>query len=92
MAGIGVTKKLPTPTPADISVLTIYTGWARKKYTEIIVSCALTARAKLMIFCTKVIQNVAKQLPLFLMQDNVEHQAKDVLCRDIHFDQIAAGN
>ena len=70
----------------------VYTGWARKKYTEIIVSCASTARANFIIFCTKVVQKVAKQMPVNLVQDNVKYQGKYVLCPDMHFGHIIAGN
>ena len=38
-----------------------------------------------MIFCTKVIQKAAKQMPVNLVQDNVKYQEKGVLCRDLHF-------
>ena len=54
--------------------------------------CALTARAKLMTFCTKVTHKVAKQITMNFVQDNVKYQGADVLYRDIHFDQIAARN
>ena len=70
----------------------LHTGWARKKYTEIIVSCALTARAKFMIFCTNVAQKVAKQMPVNLVQDDGKYQRKYVWCRDMHFGHITAGN
>ena len=45
-----------------------------------------------MIFCTKVVQKVAKQMPVNLVQDNVKYQGKYVLCRDMHFGHITAGN
>ena len=45
-----------------------------------------------MIFCTKVVQKVAKQMPVNLVQDDVKYQGKYVLCRDMHFGHITAGN
>ena len=45
-----------------------------------------------MIFCTKVVQKVAKQMPVNLVQDDVKYQVKYVLCRDMHFGHITAGN
>ena len=43
-------------------------------------------------FCTKVVQNVAKQMPVNLVQDDVKYQGKYVLCRGMHFGHITAGN
>ena len=43
-------------------------------------------------FCTKVVQKVAKQMPVNLVQDNVKYQGKYVLCRDMHFGHNTAGN
>ena len=45
-----------------------------------------------MIFCTKVVQKAAKQMPVNLVQDNVKYQGKYVLCRYMHFGHITAGN
>ena len=45
-----------------------------------------------MIFCTKVVQKVAKQMPVNLVQDDVKYQGKYVLFRDMHFGHITAGN
>ena len=45
-----------------------------------------------MIFCTKVVQKVAKQMSVNLVQDDVKYQGKYVLCRDMHFGHITAGN
>ena len=44
-----------------------------------------------MIFCTKVLQKVAKEMPVNMVQDNVKYQEKYVLCRDMHFGHITAG-
>ena len=41
-----------------------------------------------MIFCTKVVQKVAKQMPVNLVQGNVKYQGKYVLCLDMHFGHI----
>ena len=38
-----------------------------------------------MIFCTKVVQKVAKQMPVNLVQYDVKYQGKYVLCLDMHF-------
>ena len=45
-----------------------------------------------MIFCTKVVQKVAKQMPVNLVEDNMKYQGKYVLCRAMHFGHITAGN
>ena len=45
-----------------------------------------------MIFYTKVVQKVAKQIPVNLVQDDVKYQGKYVLCRDMHFGHVTAGN
>ena len=37
-------------------------------------------------------QKVAKQIPVNLVQDNVKYQGKYVLCRDMYFGHITAGN
>ena len=46
----------------------------------------------MIFFCTKIVQKVAKQMPVNLVQDDVKYQGKYVLCRDMHFGHITAGN
>ena len=43
-------------------------------------------------FFTKVVQKVAKQMPVNLVQDSVKYQGKYVLYRDMYFGHIIAGN
>ena len=39
-----------------------------------------------------IVQKVAKQMPVNLVRDNVKYEGKYVLCRDMHFGHITAGN